>query len=693
MDKKHIEEMTNQVENKIYESENKLDKEKLNNIIKETIDNFQKALSLSNKDRLEAHKQISASINQRLYNNKRQANQSKSINPIIEDILSKNIRYAAIDLPNEKEYNMRFVNEFFGEEIVACLLPKTNKLFLYDKSMNHEEVQAAINKEDNVSDIRESNGIETITVTQDLYEYKDMSDEEIAKEFIPAGSYRNRKDGDVTIIDDGTTQIEFEWVVGIPVRTDIKQPTSNLYERIKEQLKKDNPDMPLEELHEKTKETIERISEYEEQTGPTTHGMPLGDEKIDYNDIALNPPKEYEPTKTGPNTLELDYIAKQSRNISKDHLPGWVGPDFETHEHQSPYVQLDDESPSINKILYGDEEAEPEEVNGYLTYNKETGEFEYIFADEVIDTQTGNPINSIVFTKEELEEVFKQMDIEDASKGESIPASLYIKNPLAKKKRRAFNIKASNVVMSKEQAIKADIDFITPLKNYVYANYGIFLEEDAVNIIISELKDIYGELKSFNKYSKKVIDNLTNNILKNPDAYELYSFASKIDVGDKVILLSVPGNPTGIVREANDKYLVEYGDINDPFKGEYQEDELMKVEKQSKTEESTEFGEFDKIISLRRKTRKILSKTLENIKVGDVLKQAKIESQKGWLKNIEIPNPITLNDYDINKEIILRSNKKGIITGKNKNGSLRVKINNNEIPVWKSEIKRRTDNV
>jgi len=80
----------------------------------------------------------------------------------------------------------------------------------------------------------EKKSSEMISTTRDLSE---MSDEEI-KEIIPAGSYRGVKDGDLTIIRDGTRRIIFEWQNGQPIQIEKETVRSDVKEK-KLKLKKD----------------------------------------------------------------------------------------------------------------------------------------------------------------------------------------------------------------------------------------------------------------------------------------------------------------------------------------------------------------------------------------------------------------------------------------------------------------------
>ncbi len=728
MKQEYIEELTNEVENRIYDSGDD-SQENINELIRETIDNYKEIMEITNSEKITAYKQIKANIEDR-FSQVEFSEEKSDLDDLVENVLLGNIKYASYKGDSDISEKARYINEFYGEEIVAEKLSNGN-LFLYSKKVSPNEIINAMT-------------------------YAEKNKEDIDNEM----NLYNKLKKNLRKVNPDISEDELD----IKVRDIVKKRTSGI-----------------------APEMIDKV-------GPTTSGMPLQERPVDYNDIKHYPTTMYEAPSISGDSMDyihssdddykdfiffyedkIDYsgngivkaivegeeildiqsafevlfdilsyeisefadydislyisdigdyqflvdcdldrvpsdivedaedwlannviFKKESKvaagEISHDHLPGWVGPDFETWPHQSPYVMEDDSMDHVNKVLYGEENVKPEKVMGYLSFNEEENEYEFVFKDEVFDVETGETVNSIVFEKEDVEKLFESVDFE-MLKTASLSSELYIRKPLAtKKKRNAFKIKASSVVMSKEEALKADIDFVTPLQRFAYQTHGVFLEQDAVNMVISEVKDIYGTIKSFSKYPKNVISNIISSIVKNPNSFDLYNMSSKIQPNDKVFILSLPGNPIGIVREANDeKVKVERGTILDPVIEEYNLDEVMKKESMVVEDEKPDFEAFNNLISLRQKTREIISKTLKEVKASDII-EASYKESLGWMDE-EIIEGVSEFDYDIGKEIMLRNGSVGKIIGFDKSNALRVNINGNEIPIWKSEIKRRYDNV
>lgn len=107
-----------------------------------------------------------------------------------------------------------------GRKVKTHLVQAFNLLVQLEEGM--KDNQCSINN-------HVSNGEEILT-TRPIDRH--LSNKEIIKRYIPAGSYLGKKDGDTTIVRDGTYKRKFVWKNGIPV---IDKADKNYYKWSKEE--------------------------------------------------------------------------------------------------------------------------------------------------------------------------------------------------------------------------------------------------------------------------------------------------------------------------------------------------------------------------------------------------------------------------------------------------------------------------
>ena len=628
-----VRQITDDVENTIFDNEI-TDYVRVRELIKETIGNYESSLGdLTNVQKVDLFNKVESSLKQRFtstdMNLIRKASINENPNDLIVAILKGTRVIATIENPMgdvERDILVRDIREKYGEQICAELLPITSHVFLYSKKAEPEAINKAI----------------------ELYE-SCKNGQNIFTDVLASN---------ITLEDHQFLGRLFgfneEEIKSFTERISAKMPNfagdielhASALDFIKDSLQKNHPNWSKEQLEAEAKIVLQK--RYVDE--------PATEEQLAYG----------WPVNIHPRTWE-DAIATREAEIEE----------------------------SQKKIKAERDAREPQPVKGFLTYSAVDNEFQFIFAENVFDAENKNNVGSIAFeSKDQLKNVFAEQVINEVERGESIPEEISIQYPLTKVQQEKVKVNAKKLFAGNNiENLSFDIDFVTPLRKWAKSKYDIELKDEAISLVAQELKSIYGELKQFSSYSPGVVSSLVARIIDNPESYTLFNLTSAIKKGDRVHVLPLPTNPIGIVKEAKEgRYIVATGTVENPFIDEYLSEELLPVEDSKMFAEKEKHSQFDIIkeeLEIRSKTRDVLTSTLKNVDVGLIdFSDSMHKKNAGWLGDVEEPDKLMLNDYDISKEVTLRSGVKAVIKAHNKDNSLQVKIGDKELKIWKTEIQR-----